>query len=64
MESILPLIKQVMPIVSIVAVSNIGAFVYIKLKNNNNKIEIMDVKSEIRKIKRITQIENDKNKLF
>lgn len=55
METILPIIKQVMPIASIVAISNVGAFIYIKMKNNKDRIEIMDVSRKLKKIDKINK---------
>lgn len=63
MPEIIPILKQVAPIVSILLVSNIGTLIYFKVKNNSKKVEIMNVRSELRKIRRMEQSERE-NKLF
>lgn len=54
-EELLPILKQLTPVISIITASNIFAFIYIKVKNDNNKIEVMDVSRKLRKIDRINK---------
>lgn len=63
MPEVIPILKQIVPIASILLVSNIGTLVYFKVKNNSKKVEIMNVRSELRKIRRMEQSERE-NKLF
>lgn len=63
MPEVIPILKQIAPIASILLVSNIGTLIYFKVKNNSKKVEIMNVRSELRKIRRMEQSERE-NKLF
>lgn len=63
MPEVIPILKQITPIASILLVSNIGTLVYFKVRNNSKKVEIMNVRSELRKIRRMEQSERE-NKLF
>lgn len=63
LENILPILKQIYPMASILVISNIGTLVYFKMKNKSKKIEIMNVRSEIRKIRRMEEAERN-NKIF
>ena len=56
-------LRQFYPIIGILIVSNIGAFSYMKIKNTSSKIEIMNVKSEFRKIRKIEEYERN-NKIL